>query len=143
LDKFYSLFYGAVEATTNAPLALIVYHHVIINLFENYANSNLDEFRSLYQKGLSLREVSAESGYPVSTIRDVLVLNQVPLRANTKAKENTPTRPQRAFRGAIPYGYSILDGRIAPYVREHCSLKLEIKTFLNHVIFTWIGIKLA
>lgn len=90
----------------------------MIIFFQSPANSNLEEFLVLYQKGLSFREVSEETGFPVSTIRDLFVLNKVPLRSNKKATLSDPKRPQRAFRGAIPYGYSLLDGELVVDPRE-------------------------
>ena len=51
-------------------------------------------------------------GFPLNTIRDILVLNNVPLRANKMATAVDPKKPQRAFWEAIPYGYTVLDGKI-------------------------------
>lgn len=48
----------------------------------------------------------------------MLVLNKVPLRSNKKTNTNDPAKPQRAFRGAIPFGYSILDGELVVDPRE-------------------------
>lgn len=48
----------------------------------------------------------------MSTIRDELIANAVPLRANNKASAQDPKKPSRAFWGSIPYGYTILDGKL-------------------------------
>lgn len=91
---------------------MLSYPHDIIQFFQNPAKSNFDEFRQLYLKGLSLNEVSEQTGFPVSTIRDELIANGVPLRANNKVTANDPKKPARAFWGAIPYGYTVLDGKL-------------------------------
>ena len=104
---------GAGEANTDEHLRRTRYPHDIIEFSANPANSNFDEFLRLYQNGLSLREVSEEAGFSVSTIREVLLfLNKVPLRANNKADSKDKQKPVRAFWGAIPYGYSVLDGKL-------------------------------
>ena len=79
---------GAGGATTDEHLHLLQYSHDIIEFSHSPANSNFDEFQRLYQNGLSLREVSRKTDFPVSTIRDILVLNKVPLRTNSKAIED-------------------------------------------------------
>ena len=109
---------GAHRANTDAHLRVLHYPHDMINFFPISANSNFDEFRLLYQKGLSLREISLETDFPISTVRDVLVLNKVPLRTNKKSTEHNAKKPQRTFRGGIPYGYNILDGKVVTDPRE-------------------------
>lgn len=109
---------GAGGANTDAHPRLLGYPHDIISFFKNPANSNFAEFLGLYQKGLSLREISEETGFPVSTIRDRLIANNIPLRANKKAIAKNPIRPKRAFWGAIPYGYAVLDGKVVVDPRE-------------------------
>lgn len=103
---------GAGEANTDEHLPLIKYPHDIIAFSQSPAKSNFDEFRRLYLKGLSLNEISEYTEFPVSTIRDGLIANGVPLRANNKASVNDPKKPARAFWGSIPYGYTILDGKL-------------------------------
>lgn len=97
---------------------MLRYPHDIIKVFPDSATSNFNEFNLLYQKGLSLREVSEATNFPLSTIRDILILNNVPLRSNKKANANDPKKPQRIFRGATPYGYCILDGKVVIDPRE-------------------------
>lgn len=48
----------------------------------------------------------------MSTIRDELITNGVPLRANNKTSAKDPKKPARAFWGSIPYGYTVLDGKL-------------------------------
>ncbi len=65
-----------------------------------------------------MREVSQETGFPLSTIRDLLDLNKIPLRASKKATADEPQKPKRTFWGQIPYGYNILDGKVVVDPRE-------------------------
>lgn len=103
---------GAGEANTGEHLPITKYPHDIIAFSQSPAKSNFDEFRRLYLNGLSLNEISEHTGFPVSTIRDELIANGVPLRANNKASANDPKKPARAFWGSIPYGYTVLDGKL-------------------------------
>lgn len=103
---------GAGEAKTDEHLRLLRYPHDLIDFFQNPAKSNIDEFRRLYTKGLSLREVSENTGFLVSAIRSELIANNIPLRTNYKTTPDDPKKPNRAFRGAIPYGYNSLDGNL-------------------------------
>ena len=109
---------GAGEAKTDAHLRLCTYPHDMIKFFASSANSHLDALRDLYQKGLSLRDISLETGLPVSTIRDVLVLSKVPLRTNKKTTDADPEKPGRAFRGAIPFGQNVLDRKLVVDAKE-------------------------
>jgi len=134
---------GAGEANTDAHLCLLSYPHDIINFFQNPANSNFDEFLRLYQKGLSLKEVSQETDFPLSTVRDVLVSNKVPLRANKKAIPDDPEKPQRAFWGAIPYGYNVLDGKLVLDPRETKIVRKILALHQKGMSFNAIAKKLT
>jgi hypothetical protein len=120
---------GAGGATIKEQLPMLTYPHDIINFFENPASSNFDDFLRLYQKGLSLREISEASGFSRSTIRDLLVLNKVPLRTNKKTTTEGSVKPQRAFWGAIPYGYTPLDGKLVIDPKE---IKIVRKILVLH-----------
>ena len=107
-----------VEQRQTHTLRLCTYPHDMIKFFASPANSHLDALRGLYQKGLPLRDISLETGLPVSTIRDVLVLGKVPLRTNQKTTDADPKKPGRAFRGAIPFGQNVLDGKLVVDAKE-------------------------
>jgi len=109
---------GAGGATIKEQTDVLSKPHDIIKFSGSHASSNFDEFRRLYEKGLSLRDISAGTGFPKTTIRSVLVANNIPLKASSKAKPDAAERPQRAFYGAIPYGYSVLDGKLLVDPRE-------------------------
>lgn len=105
---------GAPEAKADERLHLLNYPHDIIPFSARPANAKFPEFLRLYQNGLSLKEISGQMGFPVSTIRGVLIENKVPLRANKKASANDAQKPKRTFWGGIPYGCCVLDGQVIP-----------------------------
>ncbi|MDD4973471.1 MAG: recombinase family protein [Bacteriovorax sp.] len=92
---------------------------------------------------MPLREISLETGIPKSTIRDVLVLNNVPLRSNKKTIADSPVKPQRAFRGAISYGYNILDGKIVIDPREIKIVRKILALHQKGMSFNAISIHLS
>jgi DNA invertase Pin-like site-specific DNA recombinase len=130
---------GAGGATTDEHLHLLYYPHDIIEFSHSPANSNFDEFQRLYQKGLPLREVSRETGFPVSTIRNILVLNKVPLRTNRKTTKLVIKKPQRTFWGAIPYGLSVLDGQLVVDPREIKIVRKILALYTKGISFNAIS----
>jgi hypothetical protein len=93
--------------------------HDIIPFFVVRSKDRFAEFRELYEKGLSLREVSNRTAVSISTVRTTLVRNNVQLRAGKKANEKIRKKAQRAFWGAIPYGYCVFDGQIVMDPNEY------------------------
>ena len=89
-DPLGPFLFGAVTANVDELVALVSDPHDTIKFSQNPATSSLAEFRRLYLKGLSLNEVSDITGFAVSTIRDLLVRNNVALRAATKATASDP-----------------------------------------------------
>lgn len=73
----------------------------------------------------------------------MLVLNKVSLRANKKATANDPEKPQRAFWGGIPYGYSVLDGKVVVDPKEikvvRKILDLHRKGMSFNAISIWLN----
>lgn len=103
---------GAGEAKTDAHLSKLNYPHDIIQFSGSLIKTNFPEFLRLYEKGLSLNEIAKETGFSKTSIRDLFLEQKVVLRSNTKANPDQPKKPQRAFWGAIPYGFSLLDGKL-------------------------------
>jgi hypothetical protein len=130
---------GAGGATTDEHLYLLKYPHDIIDFSHSPSNSNFDEFHRLYQNGLSLREVSRKTDFPVSTIRNILVLNKVPLRTNAKATKSVVKKPLRSFWGAIPYGKSVLDGKLVIDPRELKIVRKILALYKKGISFNAIS----
>ena len=134
---------GAVTANADELAALVSYPHDTIEFSQNPAVSSLAEFRQLYLKGLSLNEVSEVTGFAVSTIRDLLIRNNVTLRAANKSTASDPKKPKRTFWGAIPYGYNILDGQVVVDPKEikvvRKILELHRKGLKFNAIKRWLN----
>lgn len=109
---------GAGEAKSDAHLRLLSYPHDIIAFSASPINTNFPEFFRLYEKGLSLSEISRDTGFPKSSIRTLLIQRGVELRANSKEQKADPKKPQRAFWGSIPYGFNVLDGQLVVDPKE-------------------------
>jgi DNA invertase Pin-like site-specific DNA recombinase len=90
-----------------------------------------------------LKEVSLETDFPISTIRDVFVLNKVPLRSNQKTTASDTQKPQRTFQGGIPYGYNILDGKLVIDPREIKIVRQILALHQKGMSFNAISILLS
>lgn len=103
----------------------------------------MTDFHELYQKGLSLNEISTETGFAVTTIRDTLVRHQTPLRPSKKAIVDDTKKPKRTIWGAIPYGYNVLDGKIVVDPKEikvvRKILDLHQKDMSFNAISRWLS----
>ena len=80
----------------------------------------------LYSQGMSLRELAKQIGLPRSTIKAALNAGGLPMRSATETynKESQCSRPMKA--GAVPYGYSYLEGRPAKEPKEY-KVVLQIR----------------
>ncbi|MBI2027463.1 MAG: hypothetical protein HYS98_06650 [Deltaproteobacteria bacterium] len=74
---------------------------------------------SLYEKGLSLREVAAHTRIPKTTIRETLIEMGMSLRnfSNGGHFKDFHTSPKRP--GVTPYGYAWLEGKLVVDPREY------------------------
>lgn len=130
---------GGVGAKTDEHLSLINYPHDIIAFSSNLAKSNFDAFKSLYTKGLSLREISNRFEIPASTIRDELKAKGLPLRSNLKAKTSNSKKPRRLVWGSTPYGYAHLDGMLVIDPKETKVVRIIIALHQKGISFNSIA----
>lgn len=82
------------------------------------------ELRALYEKGYSLKEISAETGIPYSTVRDQLVALGVTLRTNKSVSSTQALRQNFKSSAPPPYGYCYLEGRLQKDPREFPTLSI-------------------
>ena len=115
------------------------YPHDIIEFLQSPATSNFAQFHELYLKGLSLRQISIDTGFPKSTIRKVLVLNNVVLRTNEKIQNSEQKKPQRTFLGGIHYGYTALDGKLVIDPKEVKIVRKILGLYQNGISFNAIS----
>ncbi len=109
---------GAAEATTGEHPVNLSNYHDIIKFSGEKSNSYFADFFDLYQKGLSLNDISLKTNQAVSTIRTVLVDGGVALRTNKKANGTTIKESGRTITGQVPYGYCVIDGALVADPRE-------------------------
>lgn len=87
------------------------------------------EFLDLYQKGLSLKDISLNSNIPISTIRDTLVKAGVTLRTTKKSNLKSKNSKMTVFTGQIPYGYCLIEGKLISDPKE--------QKVINQIIQLW------
>ena len=96
--------------------------------FTKYSESSIENIFSqtapLYLKGHSLKEISAMTSLPYSSIRDQLVKGGMSLRIN-KSVSSTEILCQ-SFKNSAPppYGYCYLDGAIVKDPKEYPILQM-------------------
>jgi len=105
--------------------------HDFIHLQFRIPIKNPEELIKLYKRGLSLSDVAAQSGAPKSSIRRILIKNQIPLRCF--AKENSTQASFRSSkRGAKPsYGFWYIEGKLVRHPKEYLILLQIIKRWKN------------
>lgn len=80
--------------------------------------------KPLYDKGHSLKELSAMTGIPYSTIRSHLVAVGVTLRTNRSVSSNKILRQGFKNSAPPPFGYCYLDGRLEKDPREYPTFQI-------------------
>ncbi|RYG70000.1 hypothetical protein EON80_08750 [bacterium] len=73
----------------------------------------------MYEKGLSLREIEAHTGYPKTSIREALTASGMALKASTKILVSGKTLPSSRRPPVCPYGYDWLEGRLVVVPAEY------------------------
>ncbi len=98
--------------------------HKKIELFEYDKQAIIESYAQLYNKGLSLADISKQTGKAKSVIRDNLVRAGVELRD----KVAVPISKLKAEKGKTsirpPYGFCYFQGRIVPDPKEYENLML-------------------
>ncbi len=98
--------------------------HKKIELFEYDKQAISDLYTQLYNKGLSLADISKQTGKAKSVIRDNLVKAGVELRD----KVAVPISKMKAEKGKTsirpPYGFCYFQGNIVPDPKEYENLML-------------------
>ena len=71
-----------------------------------------------YERGLSLRQVSAETGIPKTTLRSTLLENGIRLRPSFHTREGKRARTNYEMSSIPPYGFAFLDGNLVVHPKE-------------------------
>jgi len=118
------LFYtGGGGPSTGEPLQS---HDFIDVLFKTNARI-YNICTQLYDKGLSLREIEAQTGIAKSTIRGTLNKKGYTLRNYETGKNLPKDRTKIKKPGLAPYGFAYLDGKMVLDPKEH----LVVRKILN------------
>lgn len=85
--------------------------------------TNYDHFRgeiaSLYQSGLSLRDIEKRMSLSKTKIRDLLLQAKVTLRTFEKSSMGVSVRSQVKWNIKPPYGFWYVDGGMQPHPKEY------------------------
>ena len=101
--------------------------HDFIAVLNKTKEGIISKCAPLYEKGLSLREISAETGIPKTTIRVTLTRSGMELR-NFETGKNVPSLRTKAKRpGHAPYGYGYLSGELVVDPKEFSIVQKIIK----------------
>jgi len=77
----------------------------------------------LYQKGLSLHDISAELEIPKTVVRSELLKGGISLRASTKEQNSSTRRQVGKMATKPPYGFCYFEGQITKHPKEYPVLK--------------------
>lgn len=117
--------FGEKKLSSHPPTTCnFFYNHDFIRLFENSIARIFDVCAPLYLHGHSLKEISAMTGHPYSTLRSQLVDGGLTLRSNRSVSSNSILRQGFKNSAPPPYGYCYLDGSLQKDPREYPTLKI-------------------
>lgn len=97
------------------------------------------EIAPLYEKGLTLRQIAAQTGLPKTTIRDALAEGGIVLRpsGSLPAKRRPTDKPTQI--GVPPYGFSWFRGRLVADPKEIENVHLILRLRKSGRSFTGIA----
>ncbi len=98
--------------------------HDFTEYFEESVENIFAQTAPLYQKGHSLKEISAMTGFPYTTIRDQLVKGGVTLRVNKSVSSTEVLRQSFKNSAPPPFGFYYLDGALVKDPKEYPILQM-------------------
>jgi len=100
------------------------YAHDFIELFQKDITRIFDICSPLYLQGYSLQEVSNQTGFPWTTIRNQLVKGGMTLRPNKSVSADQVLRQSFKSSTPPPFGYLYLEGRLQKDLKEFPVLQI-------------------
>jgi len=98
------------------------YYHDITEFFVLVKEGIFAKVAPLYEKGLSLSEISAETKIPKTTVRSALINGGIRLRQKENSS-HVKNWQRRGKKGALPpYGFCYFQGEIVPHPKEYKTL---------------------
>ncbi len=99
------------------------YAHDFIELRVKTKARIYEKCAPLYKKGLSLRDIEAETGIPKSSISDALRKHKLPLRNPSNGKDKKIDNKKTKRGGTTPYGWAYLDGQLMMDPKEQLVIR--------------------
>lgn len=93
--------------------------HDFTEYFEKSMENIFSQTAPLYLKGHSIKEISAMTGFPYTSIRDQLVKGGMTLRINKSVSSNEVLRQSFKNSAPPPFGYCYLDGALVKDPKEY------------------------
>jgi len=98
--------------------------HDFTEYFEDSVENIFAQTAPLYEKGYSLKEISAMTGFPYTTIRDQLIKGGVSLRINKSVSSTEVLRQSFKNSAPPPFGYGYFDGILEKDPKEYPILQM-------------------
>lgn len=112
-------------ATTDAPKNSVANYHDFIKFLPENKESIYLKCAPLYEQGISLNEISRQTGFAKTSVRDALTSTGMPLRKNKLLKKLALKKQEREKGGAVAYGFAYLEGKLLVDPKEF-KVVLEI-----------------
>ena len=101
--------------------------HDFIELSPRTPTRIFEKCAPLYEKGLSLRDIEAQTGIPKSTIRETLTKSGFALRNPTNGNASKIDNKRNKRDGSTPFGYAYLEGKLLMDPKEQIALRNILK----------------
>ena len=86
-----------------------------------------EDYAELYRSGLSLNDISEQSGIARSTLRDAFKKHQIPIRTKRQTIKGEKLGKDFKCAGHPPFGYAYLDGKLIVDPKEQITIRKIIK----------------
>lgn len=119
------VFFILVRFGSHLPTTCNYYYiHDFIELFQDDISRIFEICSPLYQQGYSLTEISNQTGFPWTTIRNQLVKGGMTLRPNKSVSAEQVFRQNFKSSTPPPYGYMYLEGKLQKDSKEFPTLQI-------------------
>jgi hypothetical protein len=118
------------RAKVGGPKVTIGEHqfpHDFIELSPRTPSRIIEKCAPLYKKGLSLRDIEAQTGIPKSTIRETLIRDGFALRNPQNGNPSRIDNKRNKRGGSTPFGYAYLEGKLLMDPKEQIALRKILK----------------
>ena len=101
--------------------------HDFIELSPKTKARIIEKCAPLYEKGLSIRDISSQTGIPKTTVRETLVKSGMALRNPMNGNASKIDSKQTKRGGHTQFGYAYLDGQLIIDPKEQLALRKILK----------------